>query len=165
MSGSELPRDRSRPWLRARSSRLRGVLGEETGEKERVWFLRVVVIGLGIWAFLQIAFFQNVLQAALYAYTMYGAGVTPAVLAAFFWKRATPWGGALSVAAGMLATVAWEFVVQPALSGTPLGGVDPVIPAVAISLTTLIVVSLSGDRPSRDKWLPFFDEGYRSRPS
>ena len=41
----------------------------------------VPCILLGIWAFLQITLFENVLQAALYAYTMYGAGVTPEALA------------------------------------------------------------------------------------
>jgi len=151
----------ARGWLRGRVSWLRRVLPVEPTDRERIWFLRTMVVLLGLWAFAQITWFHNVLQAALYAYTMYGAGVTPAVLAAFFWKRATPLGGACSVGAGMAATLAWEFGLQPALAGSPLGEVDPVIPAVAVSVLTLVGVSLAGRRPAREKWLPFFDEGHR----
>jgi SSS family solute:Na+ symporter len=131
-------------------------LPPEPTDRERIWFLRGVVILLGIWAFLQIAWFTNVLQAALYAYTMYGAGVTPAVLAAFFWKRATPLGGAVSVGTGMAATLLWEFLIQPALAGSPLGSVDPVVPATVLSVGALVGVSLAGKPPGRERWRPFF---------
>jgi len=131
-------------------------LPEEPTDAERIWLLRAIVIGLGIWAFAQVSWFPNVLRAALYAYTMYGAGVTPAVLGAFFWKRATPLAGALSVGMGMAATLLWQFVIQPALAGSPLGNVDPVIPAVLLSVGTLVAVSLAGKPPAPDKWKPFF---------
>jgi SSS family solute:Na+ symporter len=131
-------------------------LPEEPTEGERVWLLRGIVVLLGIWAFLQVTWFRSVLQAALYAYTMYGAGVTPAILGAFFWKRATPLAGAFSVGMGMAATLLWEFVVQPALGGSVLGTVDPVIPAVLLSVGTLIAVSLLGKPPAPDRWRPFF---------
>lgn len=139
-------------WPRRRTTSL-------PSEKERLWFLRVVVLLLGVWAYLQVTLFQNVLQAALYAYTMYGAGVTPAVLAAFFWKRATPAAGACSVGAGMAVTILWEFVAQPHLGGSVLQQVDPVVPALCVSLLTLVLVSLAGAKPSPDKWMPFFNEG------
>ncbi len=131
-------------------------------ERERLWFLRVVVLLLGVWAYMQVTLFRNVLQAALYAYTMYGAGVTPVVLAAFFWKRATPAAGACSVCAGMAVTLLWEFVAQPHLVGSVLQQVDPVVPALCISILTLISVSLAGAKPSAEKWRPFFREGERS---
>jgi SSS family solute:Na+ symporter/sodium/proline symporter len=149
-----------RGWLRGRSQLLGRLLPAKPTDRESVWFLRVVVILLGIWAFLQTTLFENVLQAALYAYTMYGAGVTPAVLGAFFWKRATPLGGACSVGAGMAATLLWEFVAQPNLGDSSLGAVDPVIPAILISVLTLVLVSLAGKPPEREKWLPFYNEGY-----
>ncbi|MFC2173332.1 sodium:solute symporter, partial [Acidobacteriota bacterium] len=94
--------------LRKQSGFLSRLLPEQPSGRERVWFLRIAVILLGIWAFLQVTRFENVLQAALYAYTMYGASITPAILAAFFWKRATAAGGACSVGAGMVATLIWE---------------------------------------------------------
>lgn len=128
----------------------------DLSSRATVWLLRGVVIGLGAWAYIQVTWFTNVLQAALYAYTMYGAGITPAVLGAFFWKRATPAGGAASVAAGMLVTLLWEFVVQPRLDSAGLGAVDPVIPALLASVVTLVLVSLLGRPPAREKWAPFF---------
>ncbi|MBI4540793.1 MAG: sodium:solute symporter family protein [Gemmatimonadetes bacterium] len=121
-----------------------------------VWLLRGVVVILGAWAYMQVTWFPNVLQAALYAYTMYGAGITPAVLAAFFWKRATPAGGAASVAAGMIVTLVWEFGVQPRLDPAGLGAVDPVIPALLASVLTLVGVSLLTAAPGSEKWVPFF---------
>jgi SSS family solute:Na+ symporter/sodium/proline symporter len=148
----------ARPILRRRVAWFGRHIPEKASNRERVWFLRTVVILLGIWAYLQITLFQNVLQAALYAYTMYGAGVTPAVLAAFFWKRATPLGGACSIGAGMIMTILWEFFIQPSLIGSPLGDVDPVIPAVVVSMLTLILVSIVGRPPRREKWAGFFDE-------
>ncbi|MBI4521919.1 MAG: sodium:solute symporter family protein [Gemmatimonadetes bacterium] len=128
----------------------------ERSPRHTLWMLRAVVVGLGIWAYAQVTWFPNVLQAALYAYTMYGAGITPAVLAAFFWKRATPAGGAASVAAGMAVTLGWEFAVQPRLDPAGLGAVDPVIPALLASVFTLVVVSLLTTAPAREKWAPFY---------
>lgn len=135
----------------------------DLSQRGRVWLLRGVVIGLGLWAYAQVTLFENVLQAALYAYTMYGAGITPAVLAAFFWRRATPAAGAASVGAGMVVTVVWEFLVQSALeeAGHWLGAVDPVLPALVASIGTLFAVSLATPRPEASKWEPFFrkDDG------
>jgi SSS family solute:Na+ symporter len=138
----------------------------QTSERAAVWLLRGVVGALGVWAWLQVQFFPDVLQAALYAYTMYGAGVTPAVLGAFFWKRATPWGGAASVGTGMVVTLLWEWVVQPALSaaGSPWAAVDPVIPAAVSSVVVLVVVSLLGSPPAPEKWAPFFRGAEEARP-
>ena len=46
------------------------------------------------------AYFESILKAALYAYTVYGAAVTPAVMAVFFWKRANTAGAISSIIAG-----------------------------------------------------------------
>lgn len=86
---------------------------------------------------------------ALYAYTMYGVGITPAVLACFFWKRATPAGGTTSIAAGMTTTLVWEILKQPF-------DLPTVYPALFMSLFCLILVSLSTPKPGPEKWRPFF---------
>jgi solute:Na+ symporter, SSS family len=128
----------------------------DTSDHTKVWLLRAVVIGLGTWAYLQVAFFENVLQAALYAYTMYGASITPAVLAAFFWKRVSVAGGTASIAAGMVTTLTWQFLVQPALDPAGLGTFNAVIPALLVSTATLVVVSLLTKPPPESRWQPFF---------
>lgn len=118
-------------------------------QQKMVLYSRIVVILLGGIAFLQVRFFSTVLAMALYAYTMYGVGITPATLAAFFWKRATPAGGVCSIASGMLVTIIWELFKHP-------GGVATVYPALFISLFCLIFVSLITHRPAEEKWRPFF---------
>ncbi|MDZ4723566.1 MAG: sodium:solute symporter family protein [candidate division Zixibacteria bacterium] len=121
----------------------------EVSQKNMVLYSRITVVILGIIAFAQVRFFGSVLEMALYAYTMYGVGITPAVLAAFFWKRATAAGGVSSIAAGMIVTVLWETLGQA--SETPT-----IYPALAASLLCLVVVSLAGKAPDKTKWQPFF---------
>jgi Na+/proline symporter len=114
-----------------------------------VLYSRIVVIGLGIVAFVQVKFFTTVLAMALYAYTMYGVGITPATLAAFFWKRATPIGGVISIASGMVTTIVWELLKQPS-------GIPTVYPALILSVLSLVVISLLTPKPEEEKWRPFF---------
>lgn len=117
-------------------------------QHQMVRYSRVVVVLLGGLAFVQLQFFSTVLEMALYAYTMYGVAITPALMAAFFWKRATTFGGVSSIAAGMIITLIWE------LSGQPWA-VPTVYPALAGSMACLIVVSLSSARPPEAAWRPF----------
>jgi len=109
-------------------------------QKKMVLYSRLAVVILGIFAFAQVRFFEKVLEMALYAYTMYGVGITPAVMAAFFWKRATAAGGVVSIAGGMVMTILWESLGQPY--------VPTVYPALAVSLLGLIVVSLATTPPN-----------------
>ncbi len=90
---------------------------------------------------------------------MYGAGITPALLAAFIWPRATRLGGVLSILAGMLTTLGWEIagkVATPAGASTayPLG-LETIYPALVLSIATLVVVSLLTRPPSREELAPF----------
>ncbi|UCD63849.1 MAG: sodium:solute symporter family protein [Candidatus Zixiibacteriota bacterium] len=118
-------------------------------QKKMVLYSRIVVVLLGLVAFVQVQFFEKVLEMAIYAYTMYGVGITPAVMAAFFWKRATAAGGVCSIASGMVVTIVWEVAGQP-------WDVPTVYPALGLSLFCLIVISLLSPRPAEAKWRPFF---------
>jgi SSS family solute:Na+ symporter len=95
---------------------------------------RLVVVGLGIFAVLQAAHFESILRAALYAYTVYGAAITPSLMAVFFWERATAAGAVASIASGTAVTVLWN------LSGIQF--LDAIYPALAVSVVSLILVSL-----------------------
>ena len=53
---------------------------------------RIAIVALGALGLVAGSFFPTVLAMALWAYTMYGAGITPALLAALVWPRATPRG-------------------------------------------------------------------------
>jgi len=55
--------------------------------KQIVVIQRVTIIGIGVLAFLMMSQFETILEMALISYTMIGASLAPALLAAFFWKR------------------------------------------------------------------------------
>jgi len=110
---------------------------------------RLIVVLLGLFALLQATQFESVLKASLYAYTVYGAAVTPSVMAVFFWKRTTAAGAVCSIALGAVITVVWNL-------GDHL--LDAVYPALAASVFSLIVVSLLTPPPDPAQWRPFFEK-------
>jgi SSS family solute:Na+ symporter/sodium/proline symporter len=124
-------------------------INPDVSQKKLVLYSRITVVLLGLIAYLQVQFFEKVLEMALYAYTMYGVGITPAVMGAFFWKRTTAAGGVASIAAGMLITLVWEILGQPF-------GLETVYPALVGSLGCLFFVSLLTKKPNENKWQPFF---------
>lgn len=126
-------------------------INPEVSQKQFLLYSRITVVVLGVLAFLQIQFFSSVLSMALYAYTMYGVGITPAVLAAFFWKRATPAAGVAAIASGMGLTLVWEI-----FGLTDKAGIGTIYVALGASLFCLIVISLLSPPPDRAKWQPFF---------
>jgi SSS family solute:Na+ symporter/sodium/proline symporter len=105
---------------------------------------RLIVILLGIFAVLQATQFESILKASLYAYTVYGAAVTPAVLAVFFWERATAAGAISSIVLGTVVTIGWELMQQygSAALRKSVGPIDAVYPALVISVVSLVAVSL-----------------------
>ncbi len=138
----------------------------DASEQQVIGFQRLMIVVLAGVALLITTQFQSILAMALYAYTMVGAAVTPALLAAFLWKRATPLGGMASVATGILSTVAfavwvnagheidWGFIQINADTAY-----DYIIyPAFILSVVALVVVSLLGKAPDAEKWRPFVAE-------
>ena len=123
-------------------------------DKTIVLWSRIVVVILGGCAYSLLSFFPRVVHAAYAAYTVYGAGITPALVATFFWKRATPLAGTLSIGAGMIVTVAWE-IAKKIMGGFPLG-MPAIYPALVCSLLLLFIVSYMGKPPEESKWKPFF---------
>jgi SSS family solute:Na+ symporter/sodium/proline symporter len=113
-------------------------------QTRRLIMSRVIVILLGAFAVLQATQFESVLKASLYAYTVYGAAVTPAVMAVFFWKRATAAGAVTSILLGTVVTVGWQLLQQygDATMQSKLGDIDAVYPALAASIAGLVLVSL-----------------------
>lgn len=115
-------------------------------DRQLLLYTRALVVVLGLTGFVIGNFFPTILSMALWAYTMYGAGITPALLAAFVWPGATRQGGVASIAAGIVTTVGWEAVA--ALRGSVLEpryllGIETVYPALAFSIAALVAVSLA----------------------
>jgi len=124
-------------------------------DKKMIFLSRAVVVVLGIISFSLISFFPRILDAAYAAYTVYGAGITPALIAVFFWKRATASGGVLSILGGLSVTIIWEVLTK--IQGHPPLGVPAVYPALFCSLVLLFGVSFLTPKPAEDKWKPFFN--------
>lgn len=114
---------------------------------------RLLVVLLGIFAVLQATQFESVLKASLYAYTVYGAAVTPAVMSVFFWRRTTTAGAISSILLGTVVTVTWQLLQQygPPSIQSRIGSWDAVYPALFMSVTSLVVVSLLTAAPSATK--------------
>ena len=122
-------------------------INPQASEKQVLLWTRVLVVVLGALGFVALRFFQTILQMALWAYTMYGAAVTPALLAAFIWPRATRQGGVASIASGMAVTIGWEIQAQNA-GGVYLFDLPTIYPALTVSVLMLVVVSLATPRTS-----------------
>jgi SSS family solute:Na+ symporter len=135
--------------------------------RQIIWIQRACIVVIGILAYLLMSQFQTILEMALVSYTMIGASLAPALMAAFFWKRVTRAGGVSSIAAGMM-TVIGIVILNSLFKGDPGGGqllgisfpmdTDYIaIPAVIVSVTTLIVVSLLTERPTEEDWKDFIE--------
>lgn len=126
------------------------------GERQILLFSRVIVIALGVVAVMLAAHTESILRMALYAYTVYGAGVTPVVLAAFFWKRATARGALASILVGTAISIGWNLMATYGPEASAFAGftreVDAVIPALVFSVAFLVGVSLASSPPAEEKW-------------
>jgi solute:Na+ symporter, SSS family len=126
-------------------------------DRQVLVYTRLTVVALGAIGFIAGNFFPTILAMALWAYTMYGAGITPALLAAFVWKRASRLGGVLSILAGMTTTLVWEIIaLARAVDGEAMFpfGIQTIYPALLASIGTLIVVSLLTKAPSETELAP-----------
>jgi SSS family solute:Na+ symporter/sodium/proline symporter len=135
-------------------------------EKRKLLVQRVSILIFGLAGILLLTQFQTVLEMALYAYSLVGASLTPALLAAFLWKRVTPQGGVACLAGGLGAIVGLKVLDTWFDFTMTLGGTDfdfassdyIVIPGVVISLSLMIIVSLMTPPSPEEKWGPFFQE-------
>lgn len=114
------------------------IKGEEEplSEKKMLWFSRITVLVLGVLAYVLGQFFPTVLAIQMYSYTMYGASITPAILAALLWKKATTAGVLSSMIVGGTTTIIWEMVLNKPLDW------NSVLIALPLAVIVLIVVSL-----------------------
>lgn len=132
-------------------------INPEATEKVIVLFQRLMVLLLGIVAWMLLTQFRTILDMAFTAYTMIGAGLTPALLAAFLWKRVTTAGGVASIATGMGVTV--FITVINSFGPEPLIPFDYIVlPAAGLSIVVLIVVSLLTPPDAEEKWKKFYEE-------
>ena len=135
-------------------------INKNATEKKVIFISRMLVLFLGLIAFLLVSQFKTVLNAAFTAYNIYGASLTPALLAAFLWKRATKEGAAISILTGSSITIIWTYLL-PNWSG--FKNLHPFLqeltyPAAGLSVFALIFVSLFTDPPPKKVLSQFFND-------
>lgn len=138
-------------------------------ESRKVNVQRAFVVIFGALGLLVLTQFDTVLGMALYAYSLVGASLTPALLAAFLWKRVTPQGGVACIAGGIGTIAGLTFGAKQGWISleTTIGGTTfdftstdyVVIPGVIVSIGLLVVVSLLTKPSPPEQWAPFFQEG------
>lgn len=142
-------------------------INPRASERQKLNLQRASIVLFGALGLVLLTQFQTVLSMALYAYSLVGASLTPALLACFLWKRVTPAGGVACIAGGLISIVGIGVLGRLGVDFTlTLGGSEfdfassdyIVIPAVIVSVTLLIVVSLLTPRSPEEKWRPFYQE-------
>jgi SSS family solute:Na+ symporter/sodium/proline symporter len=135
-------------------------INTKASEQQIIFISRVLVLALGIIAYLLVSQFKTVLNAAFTAYNIYGASLTPALLAAFLWKRATKEGAVASIVTGATVTIVWTYFL-PSWEG--FSQMHPFLqeltyPAAGLSVLVLITVSLVTPAPSKEVYGQFFND-------
>lgn len=141
-------------------------LHPDTDQQKLVALQKVFIVILGVAAFL-IIFIPTVLHArisvlsyAYFAYTMYGVAITPALLAALVWKRATRTGGVASIVSGAVMAIVFELVIPRAfpsvLKGGDPWGIPSIYPAIVVSVLFLVIGSLLSPKPKAEQLEIFF---------
>ncbi len=127
----------------------------QAAQHRLVFASRIAVVVLGGVAFFVSVFSARFFEVALWAYTVYGASITPALMATFFWRRATGAGAAAGIASGIGVTIGWNTLLEYGRIPASIAALDAVLPAMVASIALLVVVSLLTAPPPRERWEPF----------
>ncbi|MCG3088267.1 sodium:solute symporter family protein [Sporosarcina cyprini] len=111
-------------------------INKNSTDKQKLLFTKILIPVLGLIAFVLTTFFPSVLAIQMYSYTVYGAGITPALLAVFIWPSVTKQAGITSMIIGVLTTLGWEF------AGNPLG-INSALISIPVAILALVIVTLA----------------------
>ncbi|PLX28639.1 MAG: hypothetical protein C0600_09460 [Ignavibacteria bacterium] len=140
----------------------------DASQESMVALQKVFIVVLGLIAFLMIFIPTvmdleiSVLKYAYFAYTMYGVAITPALLAALVWKRATKQGGLASIVGGASIAILFDFVIPYIAPDVMIGGdawgIPSIYPALVASIGLLVAVSLLTPKPDPSVLAKLFPE-------
>lgn len=137
-------------------------INKDAKQSTMVALQKVFIVILGVIAFFLAMKMQSVLDMAMFAYTIYGVSITPALLAALTWKRVTKAGGLASIISGTVACLFLRIMSEILPERlTPDGdpwGIPLIYPALVISISALIFVSLATKKQSPEMIKKFFPE-------
>lgn len=118
-------------------------------DKRVLLLSRILVVVFGIIGWLvSLAFAESTgfFRKALFAFTIYGASVTPALVAAIVWKGATKAGAISSIFVGTVVSLGWQIYLKGHLP-EGIKDLDAVLPALVLSVGALVVVSMMTKKP------------------
>lgn len=129
----------------------------DADQKRMIALQKIFIVIIGLFAFLMIFIPTllksniSVLKYAYFAYTLYGVAITPALIAALSWKRATKAGGVASIVSGTVVALVFDIAIPTVFPAVIMGG-DPwgipsIYPGLLVSITTLVVVSYLTPKP------------------
>ncbi|GAB3194515.1 sodium:solute symporter family protein [Nesterenkonia suensis] len=129
--------------------------------RKEVLFSRLSILVIAVLGYVMVQFFPTLLALQMYAYTMYGAAITPAVIAALFWKRATSVGAISSILVAAVATIGWEVFG----SGEVMGAVVLALPASVLALVMVSLLTKPHETPPGSALDPERGDAIESDPS
>lgn len=104
----------------------------KSDSREILLAIKIAIPFMGLLAYILLQFFPTILRIQMMSYLVYGAGITPAVLAVFLWPRVNKAGGISSMIVGVVSTIVLY---------KPFGTAGSAL-AVPLAILTLIVVTL-----------------------
>lgn len=137
-------------------------LRPSASNKQILLVSRQMVVLLGLWALYQGLHTESVLKKSLYAYTIYSAALTPVILAAFYWRRATASAAVASIFTGTFVTVFWDSAFIHAHLPAVIAERDAIFPALLASLVCLVTVSLLTPPPTESHLRAFAEDAQSS---
>ena len=120
-------------------------MDEIKDEKKLLTISRNFTVIIGILGLLIALVMPGIIDALIYSYTMYSAGVFVPVIGGVLWKSATREGALASLVIGS-AVALWGILTQANLFGAPVE-----IYAALISLVIFVVVSLATQSRKMDE--------------
>jgi solute:Na+ symporter, SSS family len=133
---------------------------KDASQKNMIALQKVLIVVIGVLAFLLATQLKSVLEMSFFAYTIYGVAITPALIAALAWKRVTKAGGLASIITGTVVSILF-FVLSKVLPAEKVPDGDPwgiplIYPALIASLAALIIVSLLTKKSKPEDLEKFF---------
>ncbi len=141
-------------------------INRQADQKTMVALQKIFIVVIGVVAFLLCTKLKSVLEMSYFAYTIYGVAITPALIAALAWKRATRTGGVASIIGGTVVALGlyiagfiWPSIMIP--YGDPNGdpfGIPLIYPAFIVSLAALIIGSYLTKPPKAEEIKELFPD-------
>ncbi len=126
----------------------KGLLRPKAGQKELVWFGRIMVLTI---ALIAIALAQDphsgILSLVSYAWAGFGAAFGPVILLSVLWKRMTRRGAIAGMVVGAATIFLWTTPFGEA-SLASITGLYEIIPGFILALVAIVITSINDKEPS-----------------